>query len=132
MLTRGDPKVDGGRRTYSARHLVELVGSTRQSAQIYYELWTDVPLTLERFTRFTSDLDGYMRTTRGYVPIQSARSCDVGDGRSRYMRPKRLAASRGAEMSSYQTPYSYIIVGEMGWPSGSPLFCVPEIYLLIP
>ena len=58
MLTRGDPKVDGGRRTYSARHLVELVGSTRQSAQIYYELWTDVPLTLERFTRFTSDLDG--------------------------------------------------------------------------
>ena len=35
MLTRGDPKVGGGRRTYSARHLVELVGSTRPSAQIY-------------------------------------------------------------------------------------------------
>ena len=67
MLTRGDPKVDGGRRTYSARHLVELVGSTRQSAQIYYELWTDVPLTLERFTRFPSDLDEDIATTRGYV-----------------------------------------------------------------
>ena len=104
MLTRGDPKVDGGRRTYSARHLVELVGSTRQSAQIYYELWTDVPLTLERFTRFPSDLDEDIATTRGYVFVQSARSCGVGDGRSRYMRPKRLAASRGAEMSSYQSP----------------------------
>ena len=61
--------MDGGRRTYSARHLVELVGSTRQSAQIYYELWTEVPLTLERFTRFTSDLDGDMETVREHVPI---------------------------------------------------------------
>ena len=43
MLTRGDPKVDGGRRTYSARHLVELVGSTRSPAQIYKERETDVP-----------------------------------------------------------------------------------------
>ena len=104
MLTRGDPKVDGGRRTYSARHLVELVGSTRQSAQIYYELWADVPLTLQRFTRFGSGLDGDMETACDRVVVQSARSCDVGDGRSRYMRPKRLAASRGAEMSSYQSP----------------------------
>ena len=104
MLTRGDPKVDGGRRTYSARHLVELVGSTRQAAQIYYERWTGVPLTLQRFTRVTSDLDDDTRTKRARVVVQSARSCDVGDGRSRYMRPKRLAASRGAEMSSYQSP----------------------------
>ena len=58
MMCAGAGPGAAKRQTYSARHLAELVGSTRQSAQIYYELWTDVPLTLERFTRFTSDLDG--------------------------------------------------------------------------
>ena len=69
MLTRGDPKVGGGRQTKSARHLVDLIGSTRRPALIYYARWTHVPAELQRFTRFASDLDGDMETTRVRVPI---------------------------------------------------------------
>ena len=69
MLTRGDPKVGGGRQTKSARHLVDLIGSTRRPALIYYACWTHVPAVLQRFTRFASDLDGDTLTTRGRVPI---------------------------------------------------------------
>ena len=37
-----------------------------------HDLWTHVPPALERFKLFASDQDGYMRTTRAHVPVQSA------------------------------------------------------------
>ena len=71
------------------------------SCRIYYELWTHVPLTLQRFTRFPSDLDDDIATTRGYVFVQSAWSCDVGDGRKRYRRKRRRAGIARLKKSSY-------------------------------
>ena len=54
-------------------------------------IWTHVPAELGRFKLFASDKDGWIATTCRYPPVQSARSCDVGDGRNRYMRPVRLS-----------------------------------------
>ena len=72
MLTRCDSKVCDGRRTWSARHLVDLTGSACGSAEICYERWTHVPATLERFTsstRLTPDKDGSLATLCGQGPI---------------------------------------------------------------
>ena len=69
-----------------------------------HDLWTHVPPALERFKLFASDLDGDMAMTCGYVPVQSAWSGDVGDGRKRYRRPVRLSGIASAENSSPQTP----------------------------
>ena len=60
---------------------------------------------LERFTRLTSNLDGVVATTCDHDPIQAARSCGAAASRERSRGPDRLAASRGAKMTSYQTPY---------------------------
>ena len=105
MLTRGAPKVGGGRQTYSARHLAELVGSTRQSAQIYYERETHVPAVPECFTRFDPGFDGRVVTLYAHPPVKTARLCGGGGSRGGYTRPERSAASRGADLSSYRSPY---------------------------
>ena len=63
-----------------------------------------VPAVLQRFTRFVPGFVGHMVTQRDHVPVLSARSCRAGGSVRRYMRPKRRAASRGAEMSSHRTP----------------------------
>ena len=57
------------------------------------DLSTVIPAVLQRFTRFASDQDGHIATTRGYVPIQSARSCDVRDGIGRDTRKRRAISS---------------------------------------
>ena len=69
MVTIGHPTVRGGREIECARRLIDLVGSPRRSAQIYYGRWTHVPFLLERFTRFASDLDDDMKTTRDRVVV---------------------------------------------------------------
>ena len=84
--------------------------------RIYYELWTHVPPELERFKLFASDQDGDMTTTCGHVPVQSARSCDVGDGRKRYMRPVRLSGIARLKKSSHWTPY----LGDRSAPRREP------------
>ena len=96
--------------------MIDLVGSTRRPAQIYYERWTAVPLTLERFTRLTSDLDGVVATTCDHDPIQSAQLCGAAASRERYRGPDRLAASRGAKNDFLPDPlpiqYQYDNVNE--------------------
>ena len=76
----------------SSSQVKVLVG--HQRASLAQELRMHVPLTLERFTRSASDQDGHLRMTCVQVPIQSARSCDVGDGRSRYMRKRHATTDR--------------------------------------
>ena len=66
---------------------------------------TRVPLERQRVTRLTSDLDGRTETTREHAPITSARSCEDAAGNARDTRDSRLGPSRGAEMTSYCTPY---------------------------
>ena len=41
-LTRGEGKVRGGRRTYSARHLIDLAGSACLSSMICVEVGVGV------------------------------------------------------------------------------------------
>ena len=48
---------------------------------------------------------GTMATTCGYVPVQSAWSGDVGDGRNRYMRPNRSAGIARLRKSFRQIRY---------------------------
>ena len=69
MLTGGHPTVRSGRETKCARRLIDLVGSPRRSAQIYYERLTAGPATLERFTRSRPDFDRVQLTTRERDPI---------------------------------------------------------------
>ena len=69
MLTRRHPKVRHGQETKCARRLIDLIGSPRRSAPIYWALSTVVPFVLERFTRSRPDLDGSLATTRAQGPI---------------------------------------------------------------
>ena len=95
----------GGQETESARLLIDLIGSTRRSALIYYERWTAGTSVLGRFTRSRPDLDGVMEAECDRDPILSARLCRAAASRERYHAFGRSRASRGAEMTSYWTPY---------------------------
>ena len=103
-LTRGEGKVRGGRRTYSARHLIDLAGSACLSSMICVARKTHVPAVLQCVTRFEPGLFGYMVTTCDHVPILSARVWGIGGRRGRYMRKTVPTPSRSAEMSSYRAP----------------------------
>ena len=69
MLTRRHPKVRHGQETKCARRLIDLIGSPRRSAPIYWALSTVVPFVLERFTRSRPDLDGVMEAERDRDPV---------------------------------------------------------------
>ena len=85
-LTRGEGKVRGGRRTYSARHLIDLAGSACLSSMICVARKTHVPAVLQGVTRFEPGLFGDSVTVCERVPILSARVWGVGGRRGRYMR----------------------------------------------
>ena len=105
-------RVDG-RSTWSGCQLpavhtarpAKVFSRARLIGKIYYRRCTSVPAILQRLARLISDLRGRTETTREHAPITSARSCEDAAGNARDTRDSRLAASRGAEMTSYCTPY---------------------------
>ena len=103
-LTRGEGKVRGGRRAYSARHLIDLAGSACLSSMICVARKTHVPAVLQGVTRFEPGLFGDMVTVCERVPILSARVWGVGGRRGRYMRVTVRRPSRIAKMATYRTP----------------------------
>ena len=100
-LTRGEGKVRGGRRTYSARHLIDLAGSACLSSMICVARNTHVPAVLQRVTRFESRLDGRTETECERAPILLARVWGAGGSRGRYTRVTVRRPSRIAKMATY-------------------------------
>ena len=60
---------------------------------VFAALETDVPATLERFTRFASRLDGDIATTRVLVAVLSAVAWRQAPARGRYTRVNVICAN---------------------------------------
>ena len=73
-------------------------------------------LALGLFKRFASDQDGTLETTRAQGPVQSARSCDVGDGRKRYTRKRRATPDRDGK----KVPTRPSSDADSTWRGGAP------------
>ena len=58
-----------GRIKQSALDLVDLYRLDLRNGGICVSVWTDVPAVLQRFTRFTSRLDGRTQTVCERAPI---------------------------------------------------------------
>ena len=103
-LTRGEGKVRGGRRTYSARHLIDLAGSACLSSMICVERKTGIPAVCERARAVSGLLHGDIAATRAHVPAFTAVAYRAASRIGRDPRMDGVRPSRIAEMSSSGHP----------------------------